>query len=52
MRQEETQMVHMTCPWCELDLILAAEAAEDVECPECLTRWRFEDEQAELALAA
>jgi hypothetical protein len=46
-------MVHVSCPWCEMDLILAAEAAEDGECPECLTRWRFEVEgEAEIALAA
>jgi Zn-finger nucleic acid-binding protein len=43
----------MTCPWCEMDLILAADAAEDGECPQCLTHWRYEDEEeVQIALAA
>jgi hypothetical protein len=36
-----------------MDLILAAEAVAEGECPECLTRWRLEaEDEAELPLAA
>jgi hypothetical protein len=45
-------MSELSCPWC--DAALAAEPAEVVcqSCPDCLTTWRYEDEPAELALAA
>jgi hypothetical protein len=43
----------MTCPWCEVALELPVDHATEQECPECLTRWSYEDERgAELPLAA
>jgi len=42
----------MNCPWCETELELAPEPVEEQQCPECLTSWRFELQEEELALAA
>ena len=36
-------MTHVVCPWCEVDLLLPVVEKDDGECPECLTRWVFED---------
>lgn len=46
-------MNDMTCPWCEVALELPVEQADEHQCPECLTTWRYEVEpEAEFALAA
>ena len=40
------------CPWCEAELMLRV-VDDEQTCPECLTRWSYEDEtDVELALAA
>ena len=48
-------MVHMTCPWCEVELPFG-DAAVEQTCPECRTTWSYEDETnqsvIEYALAA
>ena len=46
-------MTSITCPWCELELVLAVTDDEQT-CPECLTTWSYESDEAqgELALAA
>ena len=46
-------MVHMSCPWCEVEIAVGVPANEDEgQCPECLTTWAYEDDRVELALAA
>ena len=47
-------MVEIECLWCESVVRVEARPVEDeVTCPECLTRWWFEDDHIEeLALAA
>ena len=45
-------MVELICPWCEGDLFVAVQARDEEQCPECLTTWRYEEEDVELALAA
>ena len=47
-------MVEIECLWCESVLRMDVRHADDeVTCPECLSRWTYEDEPAqELALAA
>jgi Zn-finger nucleic acid-binding protein len=50
---KEDRMFDSTCPWCETDLVLGAKDRDEDQCPECLTTWRYEDEDVvELALAA
>jgi hypothetical protein len=41
-----------SCPWCETDLEIAADAMDEQQCPECLTSWRYEDDDISLAIAA
>jgi hypothetical protein len=43
-------MAHVVCPWCEADLILAVGDTDNGECPECLTRWSYEDAPRDDAL--
>jgi hypothetical protein len=45
-------MNDMSCPWCEAQLELAPESADEQQCPDCLTTWTYELEEEELALAA
>jgi hypothetical protein len=45
-------MSDRTCPWCEAELELLIDADEQ-QCPECRTLWRYEDEsEAVLPIAA
>jgi uncharacterized Zn finger protein (UPF0148 family) len=49
---KEQTMNDMTCPWCETELVLRR-AGDEQTCPECGTKWSYEEEQEEeLALAA
>ena len=47
-------MAQVTCPWCEAELMTAVLDRDEGECPECLTRWQFEEDDPahELAMAA
>ena len=46
-------MNDMTCPWCEVALELNVDQDDEQQCPECQTRWRYEEETPfELPLAA
>jgi hypothetical protein len=45
-------MVELICPWCECDLLVGAQPRDEEQCPECLTTWRYEEDEVELALAA
>ncbi len=48
-------MIEMPCPWCAAELRVAFDRQTDEQtCPECLTRWSYEDApaEAELAIAA
>jgi len=52
VEEEQTTMNDMTCPWCETELVLRR-AGDEQTCPECGTKWTYEEEQEEeLALAA
>jgi hypothetical protein len=42
----------VSCPWCEAELELQVAAADEQNCPECHTTWRYDEEPVELALAA
>ena len=44
-------MAQVTCPWCEVELMTAVLERDQGECPECLTSWRFEDDEPEVDLA-
>ena len=46
-------MNDMSCPWCECSLELSMDQSDEQQCLQCLTTWRYEDEEAvEIALAA
>ena len=47
-------MAQVACPWCEMELMPAVLERDEGECPECLTRWQFVDDEPvqELLLAA
>ena len=45
-------MVELSCPWCECNLQVGAQPRYEEQCPECLTTWRYEEDEVELALAA
>jgi hypothetical protein len=45
-------MNDIACPWCEIRLEGANEAADEQQCPECLTTWCYEEAEFELPLAA
>lgn len=36
-RRKEDRMVTLGCPWCEAQLELDLVAADEMQCPECLT---------------
>jgi hypothetical protein len=52
----EVKVIEQSCPWCEVKLQVEPRVVTDDDaqtCPECLTRWMYEDEPVnELALAA
>ena len=43
-------MAQLICPWCETEMMLAVVETDAGECPECLTRWSFEDDVYDDAL--
>ena len=45
-------MNDINCPWCETRLEGFNEAAEEQQCPECMTTWCYEEAELELPLAA
>ena len=46
------QVEELMCPWCESPLELAVEPVAEQQCPDCLTSWRYEEEEVSLAAAA
>lgn len=45
-------MNDIACPWCEIRLDSFNEAADEQQCPECLTTWSYEEAEVEMPLAA
>jgi hypothetical protein len=52
-QKEDLAMVEHCCPWCEARLPLELEpAAGEQSCPDCLTSWRYVDEEPPTGMAA
>ena len=45
-------MIHIECPWCEAELVVASLDAPSVDCPDCLVSVEFSAEPEAIALAA
>jgi uncharacterized protein YbaR (Trm112 family) len=45
-------MIDLCCPWCEAQLAVETEQVDEQVCPDCLTSWRYVNEEPLTGMAA